>query len=175
MIKFGPSGNSEAFHNAGLNKSEDSAVWVKNLGLSCFEYSFGRGVNLSDEKAEQIGKAFLDNGVEISVHAPYYINFSNPEEENAEKSYGYVLRSAEKVGAEVAVTDGKRPLLPSVILESVVVGMRGVFVDHRRFFIVPKHQWKFIIKYVVKITKFFCIICCICYTTELRINTIIVI
>ena len=97
MIKFGPSGNSEAFHNAGLNKSEDSAVWVKNLGLSCFEYSFGRGVNLSDEKAEQIGKAFLDNGVEISVHAPYYINFSNPEEENAEKSYGYVLRSAEKV------------------------------------------------------------------------------
>ena len=97
MIKFGPSGNSIAFSEAGHSKSEESAVWVKNLGLSCFEYSFGRGVNLSNERAESIGKAFKENGVEISVHAPYYINFANPEEENAVKSYSYVLQSAEKV------------------------------------------------------------------------------
>ncbi len=97
MIKFGPSGNSIAFGVAGHSKSEESAVWVKNLGLTCFEYSFGRGVNLSDEKAISIGKAFSDNGVEISVHAPYYINFANPEEENAVKSYNYVLQSAIKV------------------------------------------------------------------------------
>ena len=97
MIKFGPSGNSLAFSQAGKSKSEESAVWVKNLGLSCFEYSFGRGVNLTDERAVSIGKAFSDAGVEISVHAPYYINFANPEQENAEKSYGYVLSSAKKV------------------------------------------------------------------------------
>ena len=97
MIKFGPSGNSEAFRTAGLSKSEDSATWVKNLGLNCFEYSFGRGVNLSDERAVEIGKAFEAAGVEISVHAPYYINFANPEELNAENSYGYVIRSAEKL------------------------------------------------------------------------------
>ena len=97
MIKFGPSGNSIAYSEAGLKKSEESAVWVKNLGLSCFEYSFGRGVNLSDERAISIGKAFRENGVEISVHAPYYINFANPEEENAIKSYNYVLQSAQKV------------------------------------------------------------------------------
>ena len=104
MIKFGPSGNSIAFSEAGHSKSEESAVWVKNLGLSCFEYSFGRGVNLSDERAESIGKAFKENGVEISVHAPYYINFANPEEENALKSYNYVLQSAEKV----KIMGGKR-------------------------------------------------------------------
>ena len=97
MIKFGPSGNSLAFSAAGNSKSEESAVWVKNLGLNCFEYSFGRGVNMSDERAISIGKAFLAAGVEISVHAPYYINFANPEEENAIKSYNYVLQSAEKV------------------------------------------------------------------------------
>ena len=97
MIKFGPSGNSIAFSEAGNSKSEESAVWVKNLGLDCFEYSFGRGVNMSDERAISIGKAFLDAGVEISVHAPYYINFANPEEENAVKSYNYVIQSAEKV------------------------------------------------------------------------------
>ena len=97
MIKFGPSGNSIAFNEAGKTKSEESAVWVKEMGLSCFEYSFGRGVNLSDERAVSIGKAFSEQGVEISVHAPYYINFANPEEENAVKSYSYVLQSANKV------------------------------------------------------------------------------
>ena len=96
MIKFGPSGNSLAFAEAGLSKSEQSAEWVKNLGLNCFEYSFGRGVNLSDERAQSIGKAFNDAGVEISVHAPYYINFANPEEENAVKSFNYVISSAQK-------------------------------------------------------------------------------
>lgn len=97
MIKFGPSGNSMAFAEAGYKNSEDSAMWVKNLGLSCFEYSFGRGVNMSDEKAISIGNAFKSAGVEISVHAPYYINFANPEPENAEKSCMYVLQSAEKL------------------------------------------------------------------------------
>ncbi len=97
MIKFGPSGNSIAFQEAGFSKSEQSATWVKDMGLSCFEYSFGRGVNLSDEKAISIGNAFSKAGVEISVHAPYYINLANPEEENAVKSYNYILQSAEKV------------------------------------------------------------------------------
>lgn len=97
MIKFGPSGNSTAFNLSGYSKSEESATWVKNLGLSCFEYSFGRGVNMSDERALSIGKAFKENEIEISVHAPYYINFANPEEENAIKSYKYLTDSAEKV------------------------------------------------------------------------------
>lgn len=97
MIKFGPSGNSIAFTLAGNKTSEQSAVWVKNLGLNCFEYSFGRGVNLSDEKALSIGQAFNEAGVEISVHAPYYINFANPDDEKAMNSYRYVLDSAKKV------------------------------------------------------------------------------
>ena len=97
MIKFGPSGNSLAFAEAGKSKSEESAVWVKEKGLSCFEYSFGRGVNLTTERAISIGSAFKSADVEISVHAPYYINFANPDDEMAEKSYTYVLQSAEKV------------------------------------------------------------------------------
>lgn len=97
MIKFGPSGNSLAFQMAGKTKSEQSAKWVKNLGLNCFEYSFGRGVNMSDERAIEIGKAFQLAGVEISVHAPYYINFANPSQESAQKSIEYVLNSAKKL------------------------------------------------------------------------------
>ena len=91
MIKFGPSGNSQSFFDAGLKHSEQSAAFVKERGLDCFEYSFGRGVNMGDAKALSIGAAFRAAGVEISVHAPYFINFAG---ENAEKSYEYILSSA---------------------------------------------------------------------------------
>ena len=97
MILFGPSGNSEGFFAAGLKSSEQSAVWVKNMGLDAFEYSFGRGVLMSEERAVSIGKAFAENNVKISVHAPYYINFSNPDPEMIDKSIGYVIKSAEMV------------------------------------------------------------------------------
>ena len=94
MIKFGPSGNSESFYNAGYSHTEQAAKFVKDRGLDCFEYSFGRGVRMTESKAISIGEAFLEEGVEISVHAPYFINFANPDDEMAAKSYGYVLDSA---------------------------------------------------------------------------------
>ena len=94
MIKFGPSGNSESFFAAGYSHTEEAASYVKDMGLDCFEYSFGRGVRMGEEKARSVGKAFADEGVELSVHAPYFINFANPDDEMAAKSYGYVLDSA---------------------------------------------------------------------------------
>lgn len=69
------------------------------MGLDCFEYSFGRGVRMGEEKARSIGAAFAKENVEISVHAPYFINFANPDDEMAAKSYGYVLDSARMVKA----------------------------------------------------------------------------
>ena len=94
MIKFGPSGNSASFYAMGYKHTAQAPEYLKKFGLDCFEYSFGRGITLSKEKAEEIGAAFADAGMEISVHAPYFINFANPEEEAAQKSYGYVLNSA---------------------------------------------------------------------------------
>ena len=94
MIKFGPSGNCEKFYAEGYSHTEQSAGFVKRHGLDCFEYSFGRGVRMSEDKAISIGEAFKTAGVEISAHAPYFINFANPDDEMAGKSYGYVLDSA---------------------------------------------------------------------------------
>ena len=94
MIKFGPSGNCESFYAEGFSHTEQSAEFVKKRGLDCFEYSFGRGVRMTEEKARSIGAAFERAGVEISAHAPYFINFANPDEEMAAKSYGYVLDTA---------------------------------------------------------------------------------
>lgn len=99
MIKFGPSGNSESFYAEGYEHTEEAALYVKERGLDCFEYSFGRGVRMTEAKACSIGKAFAEAGVEISVHAPYFINFANPDDEMAAKSYGYVLESGKMLKA----------------------------------------------------------------------------
>ena len=94
MIKFGPSGNCEEFYAEGHKHTEQAAQFCKARGLDCYEYSFGRGVNMSEGRALSIGEAFRRENVEISVHAPYFINFANPSDEAAQKSYGYVLDSA---------------------------------------------------------------------------------
>ena len=94
MIKFGPSGNSISFTLEGHKKTEEAAQWVKDRGLDAFEYSFGRGVNMGEEKALIIGEAFKETQVEISVHAPYFINLASTETEKASNSFKYILESA---------------------------------------------------------------------------------
>ena len=59
---------------------------------------------MTGSEAISIGDAFREQGVEISVHAPYYINFANPDGESAQKSYGYVLDS----GKMLRLMGGKR-------------------------------------------------------------------
>lgn len=94
MIKFGPSGNSVSFYEMGYKHTGQAPEYLDKFGLDCFEYSFGRGVNMSEDKASEIAEAFKERNKEISVHAPYFINFANPEDEAALKSYNYVLDSA---------------------------------------------------------------------------------
>lgn len=97
MIKFGPAGNDKNFYDAGYKSTVEAPKWLKEIGLTAFEYSFGKGVLLKDETAVEIGKAMKDNNISISVHAPYFINLANPDDEMVEKSYNYVLKSLEKL------------------------------------------------------------------------------
>jgi deoxyribonuclease-4 len=96
-IIFGPSGNSEGFFNAGHNSTIESAKWCKDLGLQAFEYSFGRGVRMSDTHALELGKVFKDEGVKISAHAPYFINFNKEDYEELKKSFNYILFSVKMI------------------------------------------------------------------------------
>ncbi len=94
MIQFGPSGNSQSFYDLGFDGTEQAAAFCRQRDLDCFEYSFGRGVRMSEKKALSIRQAFEKEGVAISVHAPYFINFANEDEEMIQKSFAYVLDSA---------------------------------------------------------------------------------
>ncbi len=128
MIRIGPSGNSEAFYASGRKHTYEEGAFLHELGLNAFEYSFGRGVSLSDETAAKIKSEFQKYGIAISVHAPYYTNFANPDPEMIQKSIGYVLQSVEacaklggertvvhpaacgKVSRDIAVAEAKRNL-----------------------------------------------------------------
>lgn len=90
MIKFGPAGNSNSFYNEGFKTTLETPKWLKNRGLDAFEYSFGKGYMMSSETAKQIGDEFKKQGIALSLHAPYFINFANPSEEMLEKTKGYI-------------------------------------------------------------------------------------
>lgn len=96
MIRFGPSGFCEEYQE--LKKSTlEMPEWLLNHNLDAYEISFTNGVRLSDETAEKYGEAFKKAKISVSVHAPYFINFANPNEEMIEKSIGYVVSSLEKM------------------------------------------------------------------------------
>ena len=97
MVKFGPSGNCISFYEAGHKSTLEAGKWLKEIGLDAYEYSFCRGVTVSDETAISIGKEMRENGITISAHAPYFINLANENDEMAEKSFLYITNSLYKL------------------------------------------------------------------------------
>lgn len=93
MVRFGPSGNDDIFYESGYKRSLEAPKWLSELGLTAYEYSLTKGVHVNDSTVIAIGEEAKKYDITISIHAPYYINFANPSDEMAEKSYGYVLDS----------------------------------------------------------------------------------
>ncbi len=101
--KFGPAGSCEAFYEAGNKSALDMPGWLKENGLSAFEYQCGRGVKISEDSAKILGNKAKENGITLSIHAPYYISLSSVEEEKRIKSVDYIMQSlkaARAMGAD---------------------------------------------------------------------------
>lgn len=90
---FGPSGNSEMFYNEGYKRSAQMPAFLNEMGLSRYEYPCGRGVNVGQSTAREIGNNAKENGIGISIHAPYFINFANPEKEKRINSRNYLFQA----------------------------------------------------------------------------------
>ena len=99
MPKFGPAGNSESFAALGYKNSLQVPEYIVKMGLDCYEYQCGRGVNIGEDKARQLGEKAKAAGVSLSLHAPYYISMSSVEEEKRLNSINYILASAKAVNA----------------------------------------------------------------------------
>ncbi len=97
--KFGPAGNSASFSKMGYKSSLDVPEYIEKMGLDVFEYQCGRGVNIGEEKARQLGAAAAEKGITLTLHAPYYISMSGVDPEKRLKSVDYILASARAVDA----------------------------------------------------------------------------
>ena len=95
MIRFGPSGNSEAFYEEGHKETAEAPEWLNKMGLNAFEYSFTLGQFLSDKTAEKILAEGKKYDIEFSVHAPFYINFVNSSDTARENNYKFMMNSVE--------------------------------------------------------------------------------
>lgn len=94
-IKFGPAGNAQSFAEAGFKATVDAPRWLHEMGLNAYEYQCGRGVNIGEETARKIAAQAALHDIAMSLHAPYYINLSNRDEERVQKNIGYVLASCQ--------------------------------------------------------------------------------
>ena len=94
-IKFGPAGNAQSFAEAGFKATVDAPRWLHEMGLNAYEYQCGRGVNIGEETARKIAAQAALHDISMSLHAPYYINLSNRDEERVQKNIGYVLASCQ--------------------------------------------------------------------------------
>lgn len=105
MVLFGTSGVSTRMKDSKLTYQQ-IAEEMQSVGLTCFEYPFTYGTNITEEKCIEIGKIFKSCGISLSVHAPYYINLASPNEEQVQKSFGFIyesMRKAKLMGADRVV------------------------------------------------------------------------
>ncbi len=91
LAKFGPGGNCERFYEEGHKSSLEIPKWLKSQGLSAYEYECGKGIKISPDSAKAIGDTAQNEGITLSVHAPYFISLSSTEEEKRENSVKYIL------------------------------------------------------------------------------------
>ena len=107
MIKFGPAGNDDEFHREKLGSMTEAVSWLRQKGLDLYEISFGLNITVKDSiTAIKLHNKSIENDIQLSVHAPYYINFANPDEEKIGNSINYVLNSLRimtKMGAKFLV------------------------------------------------------------------------
>lgn len=104
--RFGPGGNSQSFYDAGGKSTLQAPLFVRNMGLDCYEYEAGNGISGSHALFAAIGEQARNNGIKMSFHTPYFISLSSVEPEKRLNSVEYLRASAaasDLMGAEVMV------------------------------------------------------------------------
>jgi deoxyribonuclease-4 len=100
VIRFGP---------AGLGPSDTAEKVLESyhkLGLRTCEIAFTYNVYIKPDDAERIGKKAKGLGIELSIHAPYFVNLNSEEAEKrvaTKKRILHCCEIGELLGAKVVV------------------------------------------------------------------------
>ena len=88
------------FGTAGVPRSAetdttiDGIKRIARLGLGCMEIEFVRRVTMGEAGARLVAEVAAEEGIKLSAHAPYYINFNAHEPEKITASQERLYRTA---------------------------------------------------------------------------------
>lgn len=93
--RFGPAGSCERSAAEKIKTTEKLLEWLSAQGLTAFEYQCGRGVTIKEPKGILLGQKAKECGIQLSIHAPYFISLASAEEEKRLNSIRYIFQSAQ--------------------------------------------------------------------------------
>lgn len=88
-INLGPAGNCAPDTFKSLEK-------LKQIGLQSQEIEFTFGVQMKNDTAKKVGELRKKLGIELSIHAPYYINLGTEDKGKLKKSFDWIFLSCER-------------------------------------------------------------------------------
>ncbi len=144
-IRFGPAGASDSFYSEGHKTSLEMPAWLESKGLNAYEYQCSRGVKIGEDMASRLGRLAAERDIQLSIHAPYYINLSTGSPDIKAKSRVHLLKSlaaARSMGAKLVVFHpgaGSGPdrrllmaaaksFLKEILIETEAVGLSDIFL-----------------------------------------------
>ena len=101
-IKLGPAGIPHKCDGSSV----DGVFYVHKEGLQAMEVQFVRGIHMKNKMALEVGEAAKQTGVELSVHAHYYINLASHKKKTQKESVQRIIDSLERahhMGAKMVV------------------------------------------------------------------------
>jgi deoxyribonuclease-4 len=90
-LLFGTGGTP---HSSKTKTTIDGIRRIAELGLGCMEIEFVQGVRMGEGGARLVAEIAAGEGVKLSAHAPYFINFNAHEPEKIRASQGRLLQTA---------------------------------------------------------------------------------
>jgi deoxyribonuclease-4 len=90
MIKFGPAGIG------GIKEAPFALQKYKEFGIKAAEIPFTYQIWIKDKNTgSRIGRSAKKAGIDLSIHAPYWINLNSKEKDKVKKSKKRILRCCE--------------------------------------------------------------------------------
>ena len=87
-------GTGGAPHSSKTATTLDGIRRIAELGLGCMELEFVQGVRMGEASARLVAETAVKEGIKLSAHAPYYINFNAREPEKIAASQQRLLQTA---------------------------------------------------------------------------------
>ncbi|KXB01548.1 hypothetical protein AKJ44_02410 [candidate division MSBL1 archaeon SCGC-AAA261F17] len=89
-IRLGPAGNPVDYSGPSVKAPK----FIREEGLSAYEYQGTRGVRISEENAQKLSENAEENDVWVTIHGQYWINFASAKKDTIEKSKDRLFKAA---------------------------------------------------------------------------------